>query len=421
MATNKCIYCGNPLPEQATFCTQCGRPLYPNNQPQQPVQQQPTQQQPIQQQPQQQYQQPVQQQQYPQQPAQQQYQQPQPGQQQFQQPNQQQYQQPAQQQYPPQGQQPVGQYPPQGQYQPQGQYPPPTDPGNKGGNNKLWIIALLAALLVAAAAVGGWWYWKNSQQEEAGAEPTDSVTSVIDSAEVSIDSTALEPTMKAPQIGTDMSGFHSVDDSPITYEGLDVQLKKSEGQVKSANIYKDGELLQTFNLSSGDGINYYDDAPLVHFLDANFDGYVDMVIGLGAARNFSGIFLWNPEKKQFIRATDNDDPTINADLIFAPKEKVVYASYSEGGGMSQTARMEWDGKNMKTVEWFLQMESWRYHEFSELNISRHYNVVNRNKNRIIFSTDDPKAVPARWRAWVFDEYANEGGGIEDDGREPGEE
>ena len=211
----------------------------------------------------------------------------------------------------------------------------------------MWIIALLAGLLIAAAAAGGWWYWKNAHSEEAVAEPTDSITSTIDSTGIAVDTTAIEPSMKAPHIVTDTNGFHSVEDSPMTYEGLDVQLKKSDGMVKAANIYRDGELIQTLNLMhKGDGINYYDGADLVHFLDANFDGYVEMVIGIGSARNYSGIFLWNPESKQFVRATDNDDPMINADLIFAPKEKVVYVCYSEGGGMSQTARQEWDGKNM---------------------------------------------------------------------------
>ena len=419
MAPNNCIYCGNPIAEQTAYCPRCGRPQVPSNQ--QPPQQQTqyTQQQ------QQQYQQPAQQpQQHYQQPAQA----PQPQGQYTQQPTAQypnQYQpqgQPAA-QYPPQGQytmqgqpqQPAGPYPPQGQYPQQSQ--PTNDPGKSG--NKLWIIALLAGLLIAAAAVGGWMYWKNTHQEEAVAE-TDSITDMVDTTAIAIDSTAIEPNMAAPEISIGRNGVYSVDDCPTSYDGLDVQLKKSEGTVKAANIYRDGELIQTLNLSSGDGINYYDGASLVHFLDANFDGNVDMIIGMGEARNYSGLFLWNPETKQFDRATDNDNKSINADLFFAPKEKAVYASYSEGGGMSQMAKMEWDGKNMKVIEWFLQMESWRYSDFGELNISHHYNVVNRNKNRIIFSTDDPNAVPAQWKKWVYEEYAN-AGGIDDDGLGPDEE
>ena len=264
---------------------------------------------------------------------------------------------------------------------------------------------MLVGLLIAAAAAGGWWYWKNAQKEDvAEIEPVDSTINVIDSTELTIDSTELEPEMQAPVITIDDSGMISVDECPTTYEGLDVKLNKSEGMIKAVNIYRNGEIMQTLNLKD---INYYDGADLVHFVDANFDGYVDMMIGVGCARNYSGLFLWDKDNKKFVRASENGDKELNADYFFVPKEKAVYASYSQGGGMSQTSKLEWDGKDMHTVESFYQMESWRYHEFPELNITHHYNVVNRNNNRIIFSTDDPNAVPARWRKWVYEEYSYE--------------
>lgn len=85
---------------------------------------------------------------------------------------------------------------------------------------------------------------------------------------VVVDST---PTMAAPVIELDGEGMFSIDDCPTKYEGLEIVKHEGEYGLSSIDIMRGGQLLRTFRFTDDRNIDRDD----IHFLDANFDGYVD--------------------------------------------------------------------------------------------------------------------------------------------------
>ena len=64
-------------------------------------------------------------------------------------------------------------------------------------------------------------------------------------------------------------------------------------------VTKRGHKSQTFNI---EGFECDPDLfPLVHYVDANFDGYTDLYLGTGEDRTYNNILLWDNNKGRFIK------------------------------------------------------------------------------------------------------------------------
>ena len=73
----------------------------------------------------------------------------------------------------------------------------------------------------------------------------------------------------------------SLNDMPHTAKGMRVELTKDGMMAVEARIMKNGQLMQTIRDEEGLCTDWYeqDAQDLVHFVDVNYDGHLDLFIG----------------------------------------------------------------------------------------------------------------------------------------------
>lgn len=243
-------------------------------------------------------------------------------------------------------------------------------------NTKWWILFAVAAI----AVIGGlsWYLYQGTPHEE-----TEEIE-LIDTV----------PDMAAPIIKLNADGMYTINDCPTTYEGLTVEPKfNSSGSLSSVIIKRGDELLQTLNINS----SYFENVKnVVHFLDANFDGYVDFMVGSGECEQSSALFLWSPEESKFIQAMSNGNLSFGEGrdngFCFHPESHKVYCDgYSD---IDIQYLMSWVGNDLRIEEEFIQaFSSSMYYD----NINHRYTILDSKTRKVLFSSDDPKQIPDRWK------------------------
>ena len=257
----------------------------------------------------------------------------------------------------------------------------------KPNNTLKWLLGVLAALVVLGGAA--LYAWQSGMFNKTVAlEDT-----------VAVDST---PAMAAPVIELDGEGMFSIDDCPTQYDGLEIVKHKGEYNLSSIDVILDGKQLCSFAFRNDDydlDNNDYVTGDQVHFLDANFDGYVDIFLGPGCDREYSALFLWDPEQSTFVRVRQDGDPQFNGDYQFHPSSRKVYYTGSGSFSSNHAVRLSWQNHDLRSEE-TLTSEMLK----SRLDEEQPAKYVVRKggfSGKIIFSTDDPNKIPAQWKKWAY--------------------
>lgn len=132
-----------------------------------------------------------------------------------------------------------------------------------------------------------------------------------------------------------------------TDSDISVKLSKdAEGQQKAV-IYMNGKQTQVFGGEEPLFTDWYDQAAetFIHFVDANFDGHIDIFLGLGASRTYSTLLLWNPAKNKFERYGELGEPSLQ-NPVFSPHEKAIYESGSNSAWEYSFSKLEWKGSKL---------------------------------------------------------------------------
>lgn len=219
---------------------------------------------------------------------------------------------------------------------------------------------------------------------EEKATPAVEQTSMAETGEESVDTA-----MKAPQIAADMAGLIRLQDCPKSYKSLSVTVSDDYTEAK---IFSDGELMQTISDPDGGLVATGDDTP-VAYMDANFDGYVDIFIGPGESRTYSTLLLWDPDSQQFRRVGTLGDPAFQ-NIMLHPSGKSLY----EGGSMSAFGdyfcRYVWENGELKVVEELTIV--YDPEQFGEYEVENVYTLKDANKQTVL-STDDAVRLPGVWK------------------------
>lgn len=145
------------------------------------------------------------------------------------------------------------------------------------------------------------------------------------------------PIVESNTLGMGMVCIHDLPTSST--EVTTIVSESAEGDL-SAKIYRDGNLLQQINDLMVSG------AHSVHYLDANFDGYVDILIGTGTSRNYSALLVWNPVARRF----DKVDNEMNGDILLHPAAKMLYLQCSGSWCSNFYTRYKVEGARMTKVD-----------------------------------------------------------------------
>jgi len=201
--------------------------------------------------------------------------------------------------------------------------------------------------------------------------------------------------MEAPKMKLDEDGVFSLEECPTSFEGFEMIVHNpDEYPIRTIDLKKDGHIIYTWHFNDStqfDGTDW-------QFLDANFDGYVDIHFGSTTARNYTALYLWDNDKQIFVRATDDGDIRFNGFYYFQPSKKLVFTTLPGSAFSGITRRMSWNGTNLCSEE-ELHYEMLKYRLGGDQ--PSHYVVWDPKNQKIIFNTNDVSKLPERWREWAY--------------------
>ena len=246
----------------------------------------------------------------------------------------------------------------------------------KNGSGRKWIVAVLSIIVLIAAVA---------------------IVFYVFSSEASND----DSEMMAPQITAEADGFTVLDQCPTQYPTIRFVLE-GEGSILKAKVYKNDMLLQIL-----EGEDEYDalatdivdinDPKNVHFMDINFDGYVDIFIGRSMSRTKSSAFLWNPTSESFQQVAKEE---MFQNIILEPSSKSLYQGGSSSWCYSGFSRYKWYIYSIEELE-TLEVVS-DASQYEDYNVTHEYTVKTK-EGEIVSETDNISELPEKWRA-VYERY-----------------
>lgn len=201
--------------------------------------------------------------------------------------------------------------------------------------------------------------------------------------------------LAVPQITLGNYGLYTVADCPTAHSVLDVQLHEGEFAIDMVKIYTNGMLIQSIPINEDDAIVRKE----VHFLDANFDGKVDILVGPGTNREYSALFLWSDDEQKFMRATNDGFNVFNGDFFYEPERMAVYRRTSSSFAETTYMMMVWQGTDLQSEETFLIIGDKSYYD--SYHVTHCYTLRNYYSDEDIISTDDPSRFQGTWPGWAI--------------------
>lgn len=200
--------------------------------------------------------------------------------------------------------------------------------------------------------------------------------------------------LAVPAVTLDRYGTFTVADCPTTHETLEVKLLENENRIDKIQIFAEGMLMQSLPVREEDAITRNE----VHFLDANFDGNVDILIGPGCNREYSALIMWDREENCWARATNDGFSIFNGDFFYDPSRMVVYRRTSSSAVETTYTMMIWQGTDLQSEETFLIIGDRSCYD--SYHVTHRYTIRNYYSDEDIISTDNPNEIFNPWDRWI---------------------
>lgn len=190
---------------------------------------------------------------------------------------------------------------------------------------------------------------------------------------------------------TDKHGFYNITDCPTSLSFIKATSQQQEEGTYNVSIYRGRELAQTFSLEVTSGDLYY--------LDANFDGNMDILAGPAASRNCSTILLWDDGKGEFVQM-EGDMYMLNGDFLVNPGKKFLVGAGSGSYCSQYYTRYVWKGNRLVATESLIEITD--PNAYKEYGVNRRYTVIKGNNYDKIaankkVATNKKSQLPAEWR------------------------
>ena len=200
--------------------------------------------------------------------------------------------------------------------------------------------------------------------------------------------------LAVPAVALDQYGTFTVADCPTTHETLEVKQLENENRIDKIQIFAEGMLMQSLPIREEDAITRNE----VHFLDANFDGNVDILIGPGCNREYSALIMWDREENCWTRATNDGFSIFNGDFFYDPSRMVVYRRTSSSAAETTYTMMIWQGTDLQSEETFLIIGDRSCYD--SYHVTHRYTIRNYYSDEDIISTDNPNEIFDPWDRWI---------------------
>ena len=200
--------------------------------------------------------------------------------------------------------------------------------------------------------------------------------------------------LAVPTIALDQYGTFTVADCPTTHETLEVKLLEGEYGIIKVQIFAEEMLMQSLPIREEDAITRNE----VHFLDANFDGNVDILIGPGCNREYSALIMWDREENCWARGTNDGFSVFNGDFFYDPNRMVVYRRTSSSAVETTYTMMTWQGTDLQSEETFLIIGDKSCYD--SYRVTHQYTIRNYYSDEDVVSTDDPNEIFEPWDRWI---------------------
>lgn len=195
----------------------------------------------------------------------------------------------------------------------------------------------------------------------------------------------------------------ALSDCPQEMEGIEVELSKTD-DVQTIKITKDGKFLQKLEGDFYAGSAVFDKS-IVYYVDANYDGKIDLFIGSGRDRTNNTLLLWNSDKNKFERYSELGWPVF-MNPLFSPSENAIYESGSCSAFDAKYTKRVWDNGELKETEYLIEIYDVDVFDFEEHNrdsehkVSKKYTLLDSN-NTILDEVDSVDKLPNNWIAVVL--------------------
>ena len=191
---------------------------------------------------------------------------------------------------------------------------------------------------------------------------------------------------------TDKRGFYNVVDCPTSLSFIKAASEQQDGGTYKVSIYRGRELAQTFDLDVTSGDLYY--------LDANFDGNIDIFVGPAASRNYSTILLWDDKSGEFVPM---EGEVLNGTILVNPGKKFLVSLGSGSYCSEYYTRYTWQGNRLVATETLVEINDPK--AYKEYGVKRRYTVVKgANLDNIAANkkveTNKKSSLPSEWRVII---------------------
>ena len=160
---------------------------------------------------------------------------------------------------------------------------------------------------------------------------------------------------------TDKNGFFKVLDCSTTPSYFKATSEQNEDGSYNVKIYHGRQLAQTIKCDVT--------GKELYFLDANFDGNLDIVVGPATARNYSTILLWSDKKNEFV-------PTgveLNGYFLVNPKAKMWVGLSSGGASSTYYSKYIWNGNKLEVSETLMEFSDPK--EYADYGVTTKYTLI----------------------------------------------
>ena len=160
---------------------------------------------------------------------------------------------------------------------------------------------------------------------------------------------------------TDKNGFYKVLDCSTTPSYFKATSEQNEDGSYNVKIYHGRQLAQTIKCDVT--------GKELYFLDANFDGNLDIVVGPATARNYSTILLWSDKKNEFV-------PTgveLNGYFLVNPKARMWVGLSSGGASSTYYTKYIWNGDKLEVSETLMEFSDPK--EYADYGVTTKYTLI----------------------------------------------